>query len=239
MENTPKVATREFIAADILRNYDQATRIDAPISVDGLLIRTRAFLSMNHYEPWSDSDITSIVAEVLPALTVKPEPSREQLEAAKKYIEMETELGMDHPSLGAFWEAMGAKFGLETWTVAVNYSLRHPAKKPSPPSPLEEEPSDGMPELLPVKALPGYLVDAWGVPHRVKSAGRKAGKVKPDNYLFRKKGEKAVRHMARYRLTVEGKQRAFYPRYLLRARIHAEQEWRSEVSPTHNEVSLP
>jgi hypothetical protein len=96
-------------------------------------------------------------------------------------------------------------------------------------APEEDDEEDGaMPELLPFSKLAGYLIDAWGVPYRAKTKGRKAGKVKLENYFFKHKKKKEVQHMSRYRLTVEGKQRTFYPRYCMRARIYAEQEWKRQ-----------
>lgn len=93
----------------------------------------------------------------------------------------------------------------------------------------EPETDGAMPELLPFSKLPGYLLDAWGVPHRQVGQGRKLGKVKLENYFYRREGEKTARHIARYRLSVDHKQKPFYPRYLMRARLHAEKEWREKL----------
>lgn len=103
-----------------------------------------------------------------------------------------------------------------------------PKPSPVPPKPRQptERDAEQPPELLPFSKLPGYLLDAWGVPHRQVGQGRKPGKVRPENVLFHRKGKKGVQHSARYSLTVDGARKRFSPKYLLRARLHAESEHR-------------
>src|SRR5438270_3868663 len=85
---------------------------------------------------------------------------------------------------------------------------------------------DGVPELLPFSKMPGYLLDPWGVPYRQKKQGRREGKVTLENYFYNPKGGGKPRHICRYSITVDGRRRRFYPKYLMRARLHAVQEWR-------------
>lgn len=106
---------------------------------------------------------------------------------------------------------------------------RKPPDQPAPEAvPVE---GDGLPELLPFSKLPGYLLDPWGVPHRQKSERRKEGKVVPENYFYKKPGCAVPQHIARYRLTVDGERKTYYPRYLFRARLHAESEWKAAQKP--------
>lgn len=160
----------------------------------------------------------------------------EQEADAFRWIELER---ASDPKAPFVYARLQKKFGKEVWEAVSDFVDSQTA--PTPPdddepetSTAEHEPKatdgtiDGMPALLPFSKLPGYLVDAWGIPYRAKTQGRKAGKVKLENYLFQRKGRKGVEHAARYRLTVGGKQKTFYPRYLMRARIHAEAEWRKQ-----------
>jgi hypothetical protein len=107
-----------------------------------------------------------------------------------------------------------------------NLYLAEPPK--SKPKPAEAESQSEAPELLPCTKLPGYLLDPWGIPYRQVGQGRKPGRVRLDNYFYCRKGEKKPRHIARYRLTIDGLRRAFYPKYLMMARLIAERERKQE-----------
>lgn len=109
-----------------------------------------------------------------------------------------------------------------------------PKAPPKPPKPrgqsaveITDQPAETV-ELIPFSKLPGYLLDPWGIPHRQPGQGRAPGKVRPENVLFYRKGRAKVQHSARYSLTIDGQRQRFCPAYLLRARLHAEAEYRQQ-----------
>jgi hypothetical protein len=113
-------------------------------------------------------------------------------------------------------------------------SIHKKAEEPDEPEPEskdaaeEEEDADGYPALLPIAGMPGYLVDAFGVPHAVKKRGTKGGPVKPDRY-WRKRTDRGPgarpAFICGFRIRVNGVRKRYRPTYFHMARKIAEQKW--------------
>ena len=109
--------------------------------------------------------------------------------------------------------------------------------EPVPETAEPEEPSepqpDGVPPWLPFTKLPGLLFADGGLCLKKAKPGRKAEVVQFENYLYTPKGEtrKTQHHIARARISVDGKQKPFYPRFFYRSRLHAIEEWQRAGQP--------
>jgi hypothetical protein len=74
-------------------------------------------------------------------------------------------------------------------------------------------------DLLPIAGMPGYLVDIYGVPHAVKSRGRRGGPIRPDRFWRRDRT-----FITGFRVRVDGRRARYTPRYFQMARFFAEQK---------------